>query len=289
MPRWTYLLPLLTSLLFGQEASPPATSTPPANPQEIVRRAAMNDLDNDQKQRSYTYIQHTLQKKLTGKGEIQSAETKTHEIMVLYGEQVERLIEKNDQPLPPKDAEKEERRINDLTEKWKNESEEKRAKRLEKHEKERNEERAFVEEIPNAFTFTQLPDETLRGRDTFVIVADPKPGYEPHTRDARFLAKFRFKVWVDKTEYQWVRLEAKATDTISWGLFLARVHKGTRFELDQIRVNDEVWLPQTFHALLDIRVALVKNFNYDVTADFHDYKKFRSETRITGAGEVNPP
>jgi hypothetical protein len=289
MPRWTYLLPLLTSLLLAQETPPPVTTTAPANPQEIVRRAAMNDLDNDQKQRSYTYIQHTLQKKLNGNGEVRSTETKTHEVMVLYGEQVERLIEKNDQPLSPKEAEKEERRINDLTEKWKNQSEEKRAKRLEKHEKERNEERAFVEEIPNAFMFTRLADETMRGRDTFVIVADPKPGYEPRTRNAKFLTKFHFKVWVDKAEYQWARLEAEALDTISWGLFLARVHKGTRFELDQIRVNDEVWLPQTFHALLDIRVALVKNFNYDVTADFHDYKKFRSETRITGASEITPP
>jgi hypothetical protein len=289
MPRWTYFLPLLTGFLLAQEAPPPATAAAPLSPQEIVRRAAMNDMDNDQKQRSYTYIQRTLQKKLNGKGEVQSTEAKTHEIMVLYGEQVERLIEKNDQPLPAKDAEKEERRINDLTEKWKNESEEKRTKRLEKHEKERNEERAFVEEIPNAFTFTQLPDEAMRGRDTFVIVADPKPGYEPRTRDAKFLTKFRFKVWVDKAEFQWVRLQAEATDTISWGLFLARVHKGTRFELDQIRVNDEVWLPQTFHALLDIRVALIKNFNYDVTADFRDYKKFRSETRITGASEVTPP
>jgi hypothetical protein len=86
-----------------------------------------------------------------------------------------------------------------------------------------------------------------------------------------------------------VRLEAEATDTISWGLFLARVHKGTRFELDQIPVNNEVWLPQSFHALLDVRVALIKNFNYDVTADFRDYKKFRTESKITGVSDTTPP
>jgi hypothetical protein len=27
----------------------------------------------------------------------------------------------------------------------------------------------------------------LNGRDTYVIDADPRPGYEPHSKDAKFL------------------------------------------------------------------------------------------------------
>ena len=32
-----------------------------------------------------------------------------------------------------------------------------------------------------------------------VIDADPRPGYEPHMKDAKFLPKFRFRVWLDRS------------------------------------------------------------------------------------------
>jgi len=39
-----------------------------------------------------------------------------------------------------------------------------------------------------------------------------------------------------------------------------------------------------FHA--DIRLALLKNFDVDVEQTFRDYKKFRSESKITVVGET---
>ncbi|MFZ0816686.1 MAG: hypothetical protein WAM78_14270, partial [Candidatus Sulfotelmatobacter sp.] len=73
---------------------------------------------------------------------------------------------------------------------------------------------------------------------------------------------------------------------ISLGLFLARFHKGSHFMLEQIRVNDEVWLPRQITVKVDVRLALLKNYDVDVEQTFRDYKKFRATTKIVGVGEV---
>ncbi len=98
-------------------------------------------MENDKKQRDYTYLQREEDHELDGKGQVKSTETKTYEIMELYGGQVERLIAKNDKPLSQKDAAKEEAKIQKVINKRKNESEDDRKKRLEKEEKSREEDR----------------------------------------------------------------------------------------------------------------------------------------------------
>ena len=70
------------------------------------------------------------------------------------------------------------------------------------------------------------------------------------------------------------------------GLFLARVHKGSRIVIEQTRVNDEVWLPRHMEVKVDVRLALVKNFNIAQDVTYRDYKKFRSDTRLVPLGEV---
>ena len=57
--------------------------------------------------------------------------------MELYGEQVQRVIEKDDKALDTKDAAKEEEKIQKIIDKRKNESESDRKKREEKEEKDR--------------------------------------------------------------------------------------------------------------------------------------------------------
>ena len=69
-------------------------------------------------------------------------------------------------------------------------------------------------------------------------------------------------------------------------MFLARIHKGSGIAIENTRVNDEVWLPKHLDARVDARLALVKGFNLDFDVTYKDYKKFRTDTKIVGVGEV---
>jgi hypothetical protein len=270
------------------EASPAVASAPLSQDQirTLIRQVAEKDMENDKKQRDYTYMERVEEHRLNGKGDVQKTEVRTREIMMLYGDQIERLIAKDDKPLSEKDAAKEEERIQKLADKRKNESDEQRAKRLKEEEKGREETRQFVNEIADAYNFHLAGIDTLGGRDAYMIDADPRPGFEPHVKGAKFLPKFRFRVWIDKAENQWVKLDAQCIDTVSLGLFLARFHKGSRIMIEQTRVNDEVWLPQHVAVKVDVRLALLKNFDIEQDVTYRDYKKFRSDTRIVPLGEA---
>jgi len=282
-------------------ASPPARSfskldlTPDANGalsqrqmQELLRVVAAKDEGNEKLLHDYTYIERNEEHKLDGKGQVKSTETKTYEVMELYGEQVYRLIEKDDKPLPEKEQAKEEEKLQKIIDKRKNESEEERRKREEKEEKDREDGRKFVREIADAYNFKLVGTELVGGREAWVIDGEPRPGYEPHTKEAKFLPKFHGRVWIDKDDLQLAKMDVEAIDTISVGLVVARIHKGTRVMLEQTQVNDEVWLPRHVTFKLDARVALLKGFKMDGEQTFRDYKKFRASARIVGLGEAKP-
>jgi hypothetical protein len=279
----------------SRPSSPIPDLTPEANGalsqeqmQQLFRVVADKDIENNKKQHDYTYIEREVQNNLDGKGQTKSTEIKTYEVLEIYGEQVQRLLEKDDKPLSEKDAQKEEEKIQKIIDKRKNESEGDRKKREEKDTKQREDSRKFVREVADAFNFKLVGTETLGNREVWVIDAEPRPGYEPHMKDAKFLPKFHGRVWIDKKDLQLAKLDVEAIDTVSVGWVLARIHKGTRFELEQTQVNDEVWLPRHVTFRVDLRLALFKGYNVDGEQTFRDYKKFRTSSKIVGMGELKP-
>ena len=314
--RLLLFLILATSLpAFAQQGTPAAVpadaparaaDTPPLTPEralpdltpdangllsqqqmtELFRVVAEKDRENQKRQRNYTYIEREVQNKLDGKGGTKSAEIKTYEILEIYGEQVQRLTQKDDKPLDAKEAAKEEEKIQKIIDKRKEESENDRKKREEKEEKEREDGRKFVDEVADAYNFKLVGTEMVSGREAWVIDGEPRPGYEPQTKDAKFLPKFHGRVWIDKSDLQLAKMDVEAIDTVSVGWVLARIHKGSRFMLEQTRVNDEVWLPRHVTFKFDARVALLKGYNIDGDQEFRDYKKFGTTSKIVGMGEV---
>jgi hypothetical protein len=283
----------------AQGTAPVAPSRPDLTPdangslsqeqmQQLFRVVADKDIENDKRLRDYTYIERDEEHKIDGKGQVKSTEAKTYDVMELYGEQVQRLIAKDDKALDAKDAAKEEEKIQKIIDKRKDESEGDRKKREEKEEKEREENRKFVREVADAYNFKLVGTELVGGREAWAIDGEPRPGFVPHMKESKFLSKFRGRVWIDKNDLQLAKMDVECLDTISWGLFLARLHKGSRLMLEQTRVNDEVWLPLHVTAKIDVRLALLKDFDVELEQTFRAYKKFRATAKIVGVGEVKP-
>jgi hypothetical protein len=252
----------------------------------LIRKAVENDNANDKKAREYMFIERAETKKKDGSGF--KTEIQTREVFYLYGDEVKRLIAKDDKPLPEKDARKEEERIAKLVEKKKNLSESDRRKHEEKAQKDREEERKFLDEVAQAYDFKLQGLESVGGREAWAIGGEPRRDFHPKSKEAKILPKIRFKAWIDKDDTEWVKVEAEVIDNITFGVFLAKLDKGAHFTLEQARVNDELWLPQHVNIVADARL-LFKHF--DITSDitYRDYRKFRGEAKITGVVDGPPP
>ena len=52
------------------------------------------------------------------------------------------------------------------------------------------------------------------------------------------------KLWIDEKDVQWAKAEAHVIETIGIGWILARIERGTRFTLEQTRVENGLWMPR---------------------------------------------
>jgi len=78
--------------------------------------------------------------------------------------------------------------------------------------------KTYLNEVPEAFTFHLVGEEAVSGGPAGVITADPRVDYKPKDRRARLISKLRGKIWIDKGEYQWVKVDAEAIGCRSaWG------------------------------------------------------------------------
>ena len=290
--RFHLAIALLVLYSLSAWAAADSPSTPTLSQEQIrdlIRRSADNDIQNEKKQRDYTYVERQETRNINGKGGVKSTETQTFDVLDIYGEQVQKLVAKNDKPLSEKDARKEDEKIQKLIDKRRNESDSDRQKRLAKEDKEREEGREFVREVADAFNFTFVGMERMGGRDNCVIDGDPKPGYKPVHKDASILPKLRFRIWIDKEDAQMKKLDVQVIDTFSWGVLVVRLHKGSRIIIETTRVNDEVWLQQHVAVKVDARVALLKNYDVEMDITDRDYRKFRTDTKIVPIADGGAP
>ena len=279
------LLAIVLAIAAGAAAAPqtadPLASLSQDQIRALIRQSAEKDIENDRAQRNYTYLQREEEHRLNNKGQVQSTEIRTFEIMVLFEEPIRKLIAKDDHPLPAKQAAKEEEKVQKAIDERKNEDAGKRRKRLERAAKDADESRQFVNEIADAYNFNLVGMESVGGYDSYVVDGEPRSGFEPKRKEARFLPKFRFRAWIDKATSQWLKLDIQCIDTVSVGLFLIRLHKGSSIQIEQTQVNDEVWLPKHVSLKLDARIALFKGLNMVEDVTYRDYRKFRTNTKIT--------
>ncbi len=269
--RWTILW-AIASLGIGTLGAQDA--------REIVRKSVELDQADWLRMKDYTWIARETYRNLDCKGRVKSQKSEEWETVILDGEPHRRMLERDGKPLPPADQKKEQQKLDKAVAKLERETPEQKARRAAEYEKEREKDRDFLREVPDLYDFRLIGTDKIDGHDTWVISATPRPGYEPRRRDAKPLLKMRAKLWVDKQEYQWVRLEAETTATISFGLFLARLDPGAKLVFEQTRVNDEVWLPKREFISGAGRLGLVKKLAGDEEVTWNNYRKFQVDSKI---------
>ena len=246
--------------LFGQ-----------VNVADIVRKSSANTERNWKEAPSFVFTERDVVEKLDGSGHVKSRTVKTYESMVLDGSDYNRVVAINDKPLSPQQQRAEDEKMARERERRRKESPAERQKRVSKYQRERQQDNAMMREMVNAFNYKLIGEETVHGRPCWVLQATPRPGYVPKNRDSRVLTGMQGKLWIDKADVQWAKVEAEVVKPVAF-YAVATVTPGTKFTLEQKPVGDGVWLPA--HFAVKVNSSILSVFSHN-SLDDETYTNYR--------------
>src|SRR5215469_9385704 len=251
-------LALTFALVPARDDSPPAIT---AN--EIVRRSIEANQSDWKQLLHYDY--YTRDRDAKG--------TKTYLSRMILGSRYNELVAINNQPLSPDAAAREKQKLENETRARQNETPERRRERIEKFEKDRERNQLLMNQLARAFDFTLLRTDEIEGRRVYVLAAKPRRGYQPPNMEAKALTGMEGTMWIDAETFHWVKVQAQVVRPVAIEGFLARVEKGTHFELDQMRVAEGIWLPSRYVMQSRAKVFLVFSRSDRDDEEYFDYRR----------------
>jgi hypothetical protein len=212
----------------------------------------------------YTYMERDEDRRLNSQGQMKSENVDVSRMIVVNGARFEQLIERNGQ-LP---SAKEQRKSDDDLDKLKHETADEQTARLRKNQ----DNRAFLRDVVEAFDFRLIDEEMVDGRPAYVLQATPHPGYHAHGKYAKMLSRVEGKLWVDKQDFGWIKVDGEVTQSFSMGLFVARVERGSHIILEQACVGDAVWVPKRLEIRATARILFLKSLDIERILTYSDYR-----------------
>jgi hypothetical protein len=258
------------------------------DPRELVRRSIAQDQLDWVRMQDYTWQGHSVERHFDSHGKVGSTKQESWETLILDGQPHRRTLERDGKPLSPDEARSEQKRLDREAGKLSKETPAERQRRLDEAQKQRKREFAFLSEIPDVYDLRLEGESTVDGRPVWIVSGSPRPGAQPKSRDAKVLLKLRGRMWIDKATYQWAKVEAETTDTISWGVFLARLNPGAKLIFEQTEVSPELWLPKRLYLNGSGRVGLLKRLAQDQEIRWSNYKKFSVDSKIVTGPAASP-
>jgi hypothetical protein len=235
---------LLFAALFASVLATISGSAQQLGPKEIIQRSAeVNRRDWDAAP-GYDYFQR----------ERDGDKIKTYEEIMLEGSRYERLVALDDKPLSSEDEAKERRRFEKAVAERRQESPSERERRVGQYQKEIDRDHVLMGELTNALDFTLSGKEMLGLREVYVLKGTPRADYRPPNKQAKALTGMQGTLWIDAATFHWVRAEAEVVRPVWIYGFVARIEPGTRFELEQARMAEGLWMPN--HFVMDAKATV---------------------------------
>jgi hypothetical protein len=255
-----------SSVLFAQNGGPDSRQDDAGIPDahHIVGQSIVATERSLQTRDRYTYVKRDQDRRLDSQGQLKSENVDVTRMILVNGARFEQLMERNGQ-LP---SAEEQKKLDQDFEKLKHETPEERTARFAKAQ----ENRSFLHDMLEGFDFRLIGEEVLGSRPTYVFQATPRPGYHARGKYGKMFSKVEGKLWVDKSDFGWIKVEGHVTQSFSMGLFVARVQRGSHVILEQISVGDAVWVPKRLEVRASAKILFLKGLAIERIFTYSDYR-----------------
>jgi len=251
----------------------PAAAQRPLPDQRQFLEEVRKRLDtNDQRQSGYMYVETRREEKLDKAGRSAGESVRVLESYPgLPGEtRWERVLSVDGRAVPQQELDKGDRERQKHVEEYARKAAKDPAGERAKQERDRarvkRERDESIDDAFRIFDVRMLGRETIEGHDTIAFSLTPRRDVKPKTRAGGIMRNFSGRAWVSESDYELVRMDVEAIDTVSFGLgVLARLHKGSQASFQRRKVNDEAWLPAMASYRMSARIGLLAVFRRGAT------------------------
>ena len=246
-------------------------STPLPTAEEIVRRSVEANERDWQAAPEYSYSVTT--RDLHG--------SKTKRVIMLFGSPYERLLKVNGRKLSATDERQEEHKFAEAFARRRSESSQEKANRVAAYSKERQGDHLMLQQLTSAFSFKLTGEKILNGRPVYILHASRRSGYQPPNMESRVLLGMEGDLFIDTNSFQWARVFARVISPVNIGGFLATVQPGTYFEMENMRVENGIWLQKHFRVESQSKILML--FAHGTKEDdlYFDYEATPEQYRPT--------
>ncbi len=212
----------------------PNQATP--SPEEIMKRVVAHEKQarKDKLQMVYAFRQVDMEEELNENGSVKEHHEQTLDLFPIDGQLFAKQTSKDGKPLSAADQRKEEKRENDF-----------RSKSSQKRSESNVDNSVTLDErLIGRFRLILKGEESLNGRQAYVIAYAPKGGSDSYRGIAdKVISNLAGTIWIDEQEYEIVKLDARlqAEVKLGWGL-LGKLTE-FRMQLEMIRLDATNWLP----------------------------------------------
>jgi len=255
-----------STAIFAQTSGPdkPQNTASLLDARQIVGLSITATERSWQARNHYTYVERDEDRRLDSLGQVKSENVDVTRMTIVNGARFEQLMERNGQHPTGKEQKKSDEDLDKLM----HETPAEQAARLRKDQ----ENRSFLRDLLEAFDFHLLGEEVVGGRPAYVLQATPHAGYHAHGKFGKMFSKVEGKLWVDKQDFGWIKVDGEVTQSFSMGLFVARVLRGSHIIMEQTCVGDAVWVPKRLEMRASARILFLKSLDMERILTYSDYR-----------------
>ncbi|HEY3825113.1 MAG TPA: hypothetical protein VGL82_11175 [Bryobacteraceae bacterium] len=250
---------MLSGSFFAQQQIP--------EPATLVKEIEAHQRHMDDIRENYTFHEITITDDVASDGKVRNTASEEREIFFVNGYRLARLVKKNGNDLTEAERRHEQERIAKMVEI--------RMKQSRAHAWNRRGENAGMSQILRLMKISNPRRIVLNDRSTLAYDFVGDPHSKAHGLAENAARRITGTVWIDETDREVARLEAKFDDTFRiGGGFLASIHKGTSLTFEQLRLDQGLWMQTVSEIHLTARELLVRGVRQDIHIKDSDFRRF---------------
>ena len=275
--RRTSLVAAVAILLTASAPARAQTAAPAVSPaapipdiSTLMHQVLENQNQVDKMRENYACRDTRQVEELDKHGRVKKTTTSVYQVSFLGHMEIQRLVERDGQPLSPDAQKKEDDRIRKKIEKYEREQQKDTAKEAERDATAE----VSIQDVLHADRFFHPRREALDGRQVIAFDFEANPGFHARSQVQKVVQSLAGTIWIDAQAHEVVRLDARFAKNfkVGWGL-VASVHRGTAVAFRQTLVGNQVWLPTYVQAHVSAR-ALFFGVNQNEIDRYTDYRQF---------------